>query len=157
MAYWDAQNRDKRAQANAVVENAQIEQVVRSLYDDVWTGRRYELGEDLFHPDFSYAGAPDLRGPEAKLGAIRGYHETFPDLRVTIDDLVTSTDRAVTRYTFSGTDVGGLHGRPPTGRHVSVWGLDMFGFRDGRIISDWVAVDVLGLLVHGAIPDPWSS
>lgn len=138
-------------------DNANIERVVRSLYNEVWTGRRYELAEDLFHPDFSYAGAPGLHGAEAKLKTIRSYHEGFPDLRVTIDDLVMSADRAVARYTFAGTDLGGVRGRQPTGRAVSVWGLDMFGFRDGRIISNWVGVDWLGLLVQlGAIPDPWN-
>ncbi|HUK68790.1 MAG TPA: ester cyclase [Streptosporangiaceae bacterium] len=99
---------------DAVEDNARIEQVVRGLYDEVWTGRRYEFAEDLFHPDFSYAGAPGLHGAEAKLKAIRSYHEGFPDLRVTIDDLVMSADRAVARYTFSGTDLGGVRGRQPT-------------------------------------------
>lgn len=138
-------------------QSAAIEEVVRSLYDDVWTARRYEVAEDLFHPDFSYAPVPHLRGAQAKLAAIRAYHQSCSDLRATVDDLVVTGDRAVARYTISGTDTGGFRGRPPTNRTFSTWGVDMFSFLDGRIITDWVGVDWLGLMVQtGVIGDPWA-
>jgi predicted ester cyclase len=137
--------------------NDEHERVVRSLYDDVWTGRRYEIADALIHPEFAYAGAPGLKGPEAKLGAIRAYHAAVPDLRVTIDDLVLSDDRAAVRFTFAGTDSGGMRGRQPSGREISVWGVDMLGFRDGMIVSNWIGVDWLGLFVQiGAVDDPWA-
>lgn len=139
-------------------ETTRTEDVVRSVYDDVWNARRYEVAEDLFHPDFTYTAAPHLRGAEAKLVAIRAYHQASPDLRVVLEDLVVTGDRAVARYTVSGSDTGGFRGRQPTGRTFSSWGVDMFGFLDGRIISDWVGVDWLGLLVQlGVLADPWAA
>ena len=57
---------------------------------------------------------------------------------------------------MTGTDTGGLKGRPPTGRSVRAWGVEHLGIRDGRIVSDWLGVDWLGILVQlGAIPNPW--
>ena len=135
-----------------------IERVVRRFYDEVWTGRDYAVADELFDPEFSYSAAPGLKGAEAKLRAVRSYHQSFPDLQVTIEDLVISADHAAVRYTVTGTDLGGVRGRPPTGRNVSAWGVDFLGFRDQRIISDWVGADWLGLLVQlGVVSDPWSG
>lgn len=135
-----------------------IEGVVRRFYDEVWTGRDYAAADELFDPEFSYSAAPGLKGAEAKLRAVRSYHQTFPDLQVTIEDLVISADHAAVRFTVTGTDLGGFRGRPPTGRKVSTWGVDFFGFRDQRIVSNSVGVDWLGLLVQlGVISDPWNG
>jgi len=135
----------------------EIERVLRSLYADVWTDRRYEVAEALFHPEFSSPGAPGMFGAEAKLHSIRRYHAAVPDLVVTIDDLVVAADRAVVRFTFAGTDLGGLAGHEPTGRPLSMWGVEFHDFRDGRIISGWVGVDWLGTFVQiGTLPDPWN-
>ena len=60
-------------------------------------------------------------------------------------------------FTFAGTDSGGMRGRQPSGREISVWGVDMLGFRDGMIVSNWIGVDWLGLFVQiGAVDDPWA-
>jgi predicted ester cyclase len=48
---------------------------------------------------------------------------------------VATEDRAAVSFGMSGTYLGGFHGRAPTGRKVSCWGMDIFGFRDGRIVS----------------------
>ena len=135
-----------------------IERVVRRLYDEVWTGRDYAVADELFDPEFSYVAAPGLKGAEAKLKAIRGYHQSFPDLQATIEDVVISADHAAVRFTVTGTDLGGLRGRPPTGRKVSVWAIDFLGFRDQRIISNWPGVDWLGMLIQlGVVSDPWNG
>ena len=129
----------------------------RRLYDEVWNAGRYEVADQLFHPDFQYPPAPGLRGPEAKLAAIRRYRTASPDLHIRVDDLVAQGDTVAVRWTISGTDTGGLAGRTPTGRSFSAWGVDILGFREGRIISDWIGVDWLGVFTQlGAIDDPWA-
>jgi predicted ester cyclase len=130
--------------------------IARRLYDEVWNARRDEAAGDLFDPEFHTDAAPGFRGGAAKLAAIRGYHTTFPDLRITIDDLITGGDRVAARWTVTGTDTGGLKGKPPTGRPIRAWGAEHLGIRDGKIVSDWVGADWLGILIQlGAIPNPW--
>lgn len=132
--------------------------VARRLYEDLWNGRRYDVAPQLFHPDFRSPAQPGLRGAAAKLAAVRSYHIAFPDLHVTIEQLVASADRVAARWTITGTDDGGFHGRPPTGRTVTSWGVDFLEFRDGLVIGDWVGVDWLGTLVQlGITDDPWAS
>ena len=131
-------------------------ELTRRLYDEVWNTGNYEVAGELFHPDFAYAAAPNLRGPEAKLQAIRRHRTSSPDLHIQVDDIVVQGDQVAARWTITGTDTGGLLGAAPTHRAFTAWGVDFLGFRDGQIVSDWVGIDWLGTLVQlGKIADPW--
>lgn len=135
-----------------------LTELTRRLYDEVWNAGRYEVATQLFHPDFHYAAAPGLRGPEAKLAAIRRHRTSCPDLRIHIDDMIVQDDRVAVRWTLTGTDTGGVAGRPPTGRSIAAWGVEFLGFRDRRIISDWLGLDWLGVLIQlGVVADPWKQ
>ncbi|MFF1611953.1 ester cyclase [Amycolatopsis sp. NPDC058278] len=134
------------------------EAVARRVYEDLWNDRRYDVADELFHPRFCSSAAPDLTGGAAKLAAIRGYHTTFPDLKITVDQLIAAADQVAVRWAITGTDTGGLRGRPATGRIVTTWGVDFLEFEDGRIIRDWVGTDWLGALIQlGITTDPWKN
>ena len=138
-------------------ERATMEAVTRRLYSEVWNEGRYEVAAELMHPDFTYAARPDLRGPAAKLAAIRMHRATFPDVRFTVEELIVAPDRVAMRTAVTGTDTGGLAGRSPSGRVGTTWSVEFLGFRDGLIVSDWVGVDWVGVLVQtGAVADPWT-
>jgi hypothetical protein len=133
-------------------------EIAELLYEQVWNGRRYALVDDLYVPDYTSPSAPGLRGGAAKAAVIRGYHRAFPDLRMTLDDLVVGEGRVAARLTVAGTDTGGLRGRPPTGRGVSCWTTEFLHIDRGRITEDWVGTDWLGALEQlGVIQSPWSS
>src|SRR4051812_31593649 len=104
-----------------------IADLARRLYDEVWNAAHYEVADELFHRDFAYFAAPGLRGPEAKLAAIRRYRSSCPDLHIHIDEMIVQGDRVAVRWTLTGTDTGGLAGRPPTGRSIAAWGVDILG------------------------------
>lgn len=140
------------------VQSPDIELAARRLYNEVWNGRRYDIAEELFHSDFRTPAAPGLRGGAAKIAAIRGYHAAFPDLHVEIEDVVVGGDHVAVRLTFTGTDTGGLKGRPPTGRPVRTWAAEFLTFEQGRIVSDWVGQDWLGTFIQlGVLRDPWTA
>ena len=127
----------------------------RRYYDEIWNARRYDAAGELFHPQFHYEEAPG-RGAAAKLAAIREFHASFPDLHISIDDLVAAGDRVAAKLTITGTDTGGVHGKPATGRSVRFWAVEHLAIRGGQIISVWVGGDWLGLFIQlGVIPDPW--
>jgi predicted ester cyclase len=131
--------------------------VVRRLYSEVWNAGRDDVAAELIHPEFAYAARPGLRGPQAKLAAVHTYRAMFPDARFSVEEMVVAPDRVAVRTTLTCTDTGGLAGRAPTGRSLSAWSVEFFGFRDGLIVSDWVGNDWLGLFVQaGAVADPWA-
>jgi predicted ester cyclase len=65
------------------------------------------------------------------------YHSVFPDLSVSTDDVVSSGDRVVVRWTGTGTHQGDQLGVPATGKQVRLTGIDILRVEDGRIVERW--------------------
>lgn len=79
----------------------------------------------------------------------------FPDLHVKIDELLAEGDRVTKRWTLHATHTADLGGLPPTGRRITLSGIDLFRLADGKIVECWLAYDNLSLLQQlGAIPTP---
>jgi len=94
----------------------------------------------------------DLDGLKKFYGALWA---AFPDLRMTIDDMVGEDDKVAWRITARGTHTGEFRGIPATGTQVTFGAQYIFEFRDGRIVRRWTNLDRLGLLVQlGAIAVP---
>jgi predicted ester cyclase len=71
-----------------------------------------------------------------------------------IDDLIAEGDKVVGRFTFRGTHTGTFLGIAPTGRKVSMTGIDVVRIRDGKITEFWYAEQLHDLLRQlGVLPD----
>ncbi|MGZ4690790.1 MAG: ester cyclase [Acidimicrobiia bacterium] len=88
---------------------------------------------------------------------ITGLHESFPDLRFTIDDAIEEGDKVVGRWTMTGTHSAPFNGLPPTGDEVLLIGYDFLTVRDGRFAEVWHLEDnvamlqALGLMPRGSV------
>jgi steroid delta-isomerase-like uncharacterized protein len=79
----------------------------------------------------------------------------FPDAQITVGGSFGEGDMVASRWTITGTHGGDFQGVPATGRPVSVAGVDMSRFVDGKIAEHWAQFDVLGVMQQiGAIPVP---
>jgi steroid delta-isomerase-like uncharacterized protein len=77
----------------------------------------------------------------------------YPDLHVTVEDLIAEGDKVVCRNVVTGTHRGEYMGIPPTGRSVSYNEMFIFRFEGGRIAEAWGVVDVLAQMRQlGAVP-----
>ena len=96
------------------------------------------------------ASAPDNEllphDPPAKL--IDTFKETFsearegfPDLRITVEDVVAEGDRVAARVVMRGTHRGEFQGIAPTGKRVEVKAIDMFRISNGKIVEHWGHAD----------------
>ena len=83
----------------------------------------------------------------------------FPDFQATMEDLLAEGDKVALRFTFRGTHQGEFLGIAPTGKQVTMVGIDIFRIADGRIVELWgQEEDVLGMMQQiGAIPSPGQS
>ena len=130
--------------------------VVRRLVEEVYN--RGEVGllpalvaEDHVHHD----PTGDLYGPEGVLLDVIETRAAFPDLHVTIDELLADRDRVVRRFTLRGTQRGLFLAVPPSGRPVSATGIGIDRIEGGKLVESWVNLDVLGLLRQlGVLPRP---
>ena len=82
-------------------------------------------------------GAELLKEVSARL------HRAFPDLHITIEDLIEEGDKVVSRQSVTGTHRGEYMGIPPTGKFVKYNEVFVVRFVDGRIAETWGIVDVL--------------
>ncbi len=84
---------------------------------------------------------------------IRKYSSAFAEHNTTIHDQIAEDDRVATRWTARFTHSGTFMGIPPTNKEVSVNGISIYRFAEGKIVEVWINWDRLGLLQQlGVIP-----
>jgi predicted ester cyclase len=83
---------------------------------------------------------------------IRFLRKAFPDLELTIDEMVSDGDKVWARSTARGTNLGGMMG-PPNGKKFTITVFDECRFEDGKIVEHWGSPDRFAQLVQlGVIP-----
>jgi predicted ester cyclase len=93
-----------------------------------------------------------LEGAKQGIGA---FVIGFPDLHITIEVLIAEGDKVVARLTQGGTHRGEFAGVPPTGKEVSIAGIDIWRLSEGKCAEHWLEMDNLGLMQQlGVIPVP---
>lgn len=129
----------------------------RRLIEEAWNQGNLAAVDELVAPDFvDHTAPPDLPpGAEGHKAFIKMYREAFPDAHVTIHDILAEGDKVVYRWTGSGTHQGTLFGIPATGKHMSVNGITIDRFADGKLVESWNMLDQLGMMQQlGVIPAP---
>ena len=97
----------------------------------------------------------DIRGIAEANQFNNSFYEALPDLHFTLDDLIVEGDKAVARYTVTGTHKGAYRDIPPTNNKVTVWGIAIDRFVDSKFAESWSRMDTLSLMQQlGAIPTP---
>ena len=89
----------------------------------------------------------DVHGLEEARQFVTMYKTAFPDLNVTVEDVISEGDNVVTRYTIRGTHQGEIEEfGPPTGRQMELQGITVHRIADGKIVEEWERYDNLSLL-----------
>jgi steroid delta-isomerase-like uncharacterized protein len=136
------------------------EALVRAYYDAVWFGRQFEEADRFLADDYAIIsqGRPHANalGNADEIDRFREWFTDFPDLEVTIDDLIAAEDKVVLRKTFHGRQEDPLDhlGAPATRREATWTIITIFRVSCGEIAEVWIAQDDLSMLRHlGIISD----
>ena len=114
------------------------------FYEDGVNGRNWVTVADLLAPDFTHNG--EYLGRDGQRRSLETLYAAFPDVRVTLDDMVDAGDQVATRMTWAGSHRGAFMGIPACGRRVSWTAISIVRLSAGRIAAAWVNEDDLGLL-----------
>jgi predicted ester cyclase len=140
------------------MSQANIDTARRVIEEAFGQGRLEILDEvcaDGFVDHDPIMGDQDVEAVKRTIGA---YREAFPDLSFTVDDVIASGDKVVTRWTGVGTFENEFMGQQPThekGDPVHGIGIDRFD-ENGKIVEAWAQWDALtfmrdiGMLPEGA-------
>jgi predicted ester cyclase len=83
------------------------------------------------------------QGPSQFLGL---HFNAFPDLTVTVEDLLADGDKVVARVSIRGTHQGALRAVSPTGKPFTGMAINIFRIVNGKIVEHWGLADRLGTL-----------
>jgi NADH dehydrogenase len=99
--------------------------------------------EDLVDHNALPGQQPGRRG---LLDAVAAYRTAFPDLAITVEQVVAQGDAVVQYGAISGTNTGPVMGQPATGRRATFPYMDLYRIADGRIVETWHLEDIAGML-----------
>lgn len=85
-------------------------------------------------------------GPEGFIKFFTEFRAAFPDLNISVEQLVADDDNVAIAYTVTGTHQGDFLGIPATGRQIKARGVQIARFQKGQIVERWGSSDQLGIL-----------
>lgn len=145
--------------ASAPSTPAALADASRRILEEGFNEGKLDLADQLISPQAVNhdPGEParmrGLRGPEVFKQTVGMYRSAFPDVRITVDDVIAVGDEVVLRWHSEGTHRGELEGLAPTGARGSVTGISIDRWEDGKVVESWSEWDNLGLARQlGAAP-----
>jgi steroid delta-isomerase-like uncharacterized protein len=130
---------------------------VRRLFEEVWNKGHVQVADELFAPTYTHhdSSTPDLgRGPESEKKRVALYRNAFPDIRLTIEDMLAEGETVVARWSCRGTHKGELNGIAPTGKQFNINGISIARFTNGKMFEGYVNWDALSLMQQlGVVPE----
>jgi steroid delta-isomerase-like uncharacterized protein len=134
--------------------SAADEAVVRRFYEQMCNERKNDLAPELFTTDHEMHDpqVPTPTGPEGMAQTVAVYQKGV-DGHWGIEEIFSTDDRVVVRWTGSGTHVAEVNGIAPTGKSIRVDAITIHRMQGGKIAETWEVWDTLSFLQQiGVVP-----
>ena len=130
--------------------------VVRRGFEQGMNERNLGVFDEILAPSYVNHDMPTpAPGPAGMKQVLTMFTEAFPDMQITLHDVLGEGDKVVTRGSWKGTHKGPFMGIPATGKQVDVKFIDMWRIESGKAVENWVQMDMLGLMQQlGVVPAP---
>ncbi len=131
--------------------------IVRRMTEEVYNQGTIERIDHFFAASYVHhdPASPHVRDRDGLKEVLRAFRAGCPDLHITIDELLAEGDTVTKRWTYHATHTGDLSGMLPTGKHITMSGLELFRLANGKIADCWLGYDNLSLMQQlGVIPAP---
>lgn len=131
---------------------------MKRFYDEVMNKGNLKAIDELAADDYVEHYLPVPGVPAMKEGLkqmMTMFRAAFPDMKITIDDIVAKGDKVWMYSTLRGTNTGAMMGMPATSKKVEVKGFDIVRFVNGKAVEHWGLNDDLKMMQQlGLIPEP---
>jgi len=130
--------------------------VVRKVIEAI-NRQNLDILEDLVAPD--YFDHSHQLNPEGAKKFMKILFEAFPDWHETIEDIVAEGDKVCIRVKATGTHKGEWRGLAPTGKRITVMGVNIYRIVNGKGVEGWAVDDwmaafkQLGVIEYKGVPD----
>ena len=127
-------------------------EIIRNLYENILNNRKTELLNDIIFPD--YVGIGGVKGVTGFSNAVSSVVAGFPDIKWTIEDILSEGDKVVVRWHWNGTNTAPFRGIPASNKKVTDNAIVIYQLKDGKVTNSWLQSDRLGVLTQiGLIPE----
>jgi steroid delta-isomerase-like uncharacterized protein len=117
---------------------------------DIWNSHKDTDVNSLIGPNYVChdPAAPQNfgNGPEGFKQRFKMYNNAFPDSKFTVEEIIAEGNKAVVRWSVSGTHKGELFGIGPSNKNIQCSGTSLCHIQDGKIAEEWTYYDALGLM-----------
>ncbi|MCI0695742.1 ester cyclase [candidate division KSB1 bacterium] len=131
---------------------------VKRFYDEVMGKGNLKVIDELVADNFVDHYVPDPKMPGNKAGLTQTmtmFRTAFPDLQVTVEDVIAKGDKVWVYTTMRGTQKGEFMDMPASGKKIEVKGFDIVRFVNGKAVEHWGLNDDYTMLQQlGVIPMP---
>ncbi len=122
------------------MEPHQIKSLLHRLYDDGWGKGDLTAIDEVFAPEHDLHWNELVPSVQHRTTAevkqiVVAYRAAFPDLQVTLDEVVVDGDKAAVQVTFVGTHRGVYEGFVPTNRLSRFTDMQILRFAGGKIVA----------------------
>jgi hypothetical protein len=120
--------------------------------------RDLSLLDELIAPDYVDTTL-QLKGLEGFKQSVALLYEAFPDIHVTIDEIIAEGDRVWDRVTLTATHTGEYRGLAPTGKKIAFKGVRIWRIVDDKVVERESFYDFLdfykqlGVIEYKGFPD----
>ena len=82
------------------------------------------------------------------------FFDSFPDLKVSINQIVAEGDLVSAAMTTEGTQTGVFMGIPASDKKISITEMHMVRVADGKVVEHWGVTDAMGMMQQlGVMPE----
>jgi len=117
----------------STLENKEL---VRRYNEEIWNEHNLEkasvfIGDDLL---------------EEAIEHVRQFLTAFPDVHISIKDMIAEEDKVVASLVATATNTGSFAGQPPTGKKVEIHSIRIYRIANNKLVDTWAMQDRLGLM-----------
>jgi predicted SnoaL-like aldol condensation-catalyzing enzyme len=117
---------------------AEMKEFVRNHFEEFVNRKNIDIGDVNFAPEFLDHGADvppgTPPGPEGAKQYVGGALKKFPDMRVTIEDLIAEGDKVVVRNTWRATN-------PANGVKLEFAGIVIWRIAHRQLVERWAYLE----------------
>ena len=123
-------------------------EISRQFYEEIINQGKLENLESIMDSNFQDHLAPQQPpGIKGFVDFLKMVSTAFPDIQVSVEDILAEGDRVAVRLSVSGTHNGVLMGNiQPTGKKVKWTGIDILRIENGKIKDRWSERNLLSML-----------
>lgn len=112
------------------------------LFNTADADSQRRIASRIVHTDYLQHNLLVAQGRQGILNFMPVLFTAMPDARFVLHDVFATTERVVTRWTWTGTLTGeGFMGIAPRGQRLEMDGIDIWTVRDGMLYEHWDQFD----------------